>query len=138
MHEIRVYTASKLRHAEMFRDLRHKVDGVYFTARWPVTIQLASEAAKSSAQMQQDNFDDISRSHAVIVYVEKGEHLKGGLVEVGYAIAHGKMVYVVGQHEDYSKWQFHPNVRRCGTVEQALADIKVTFKPKVKLVDSHA
>ena len=134
MREIRVYTASKLRHAELFRDLRYATDGVYFTARWPVTVQLASEAAKPASQMQQDNFSDIAASDAMLVYVEKGEHLKGGLVEVGFALAYSKPVFVVGQHEDYSKWQFHPSVRRSPTIEQALKDIIALLRPKVEIV----
>lgn len=120
--QIRVYTASKLKHAEMLRGLAR--DGFHFTARWPWLVNLPAWEAVPASQWQQDNFDDISRSEALLVYVEFGEHLKGGLVEVGVALAYKIPIWVVGEHTDYSKWRHHPGVHRAGTIDAALAGIR--------------
>lgn len=132
MHpEIRVYTASKKTHAAKLKDFRSKVDGIYFTARWPITCLIEDEKVKPARHWQQDNIDDIIRSDAILVYVESGEHLKGGLVEIGIAIAHGKPVFLVGEHADYSKWQYLPRVyRNMKTLEEAIDRIKVHFRGK--------
>lgn len=121
--QIALYTSSKLRHADMLRGFAG-TDGFYFTARWIWTADLHSHQTRPAAQWQQDNFADIARSEAVLVYVEHGEHLKGGLIEAGVAMAYGLPIFVIGAHEDYSKWQYHPLVHRCATLPGALGDVR--------------
>lgn len=113
------YTASKLIHATKLLGLRDQWPKIHFTARWPVVRDISSEQSRPAAHWLMDNVDDIIRSQVVLVYVEKDDHLKGGLVEVGIAWAHGKQIYLVGDHEDYSKWKFLPRVHRCKDLEDA-------------------
>lgn len=47
------------------------------------------------------------------------EKLRGGLVEAGMALAMQKTVIVIGKDDDYGTWQYHPNVYRCETFDDA-------------------
>jgi hypothetical protein len=128
---IKVFIASKMRHAEKFRDIREEYPDIYFTARWPVTASLSSEAQRPVYQWMGDAFSDIHNSDVVIVYAEKGEHLKTALVHVGFAIAAGKPIWVIGEHASYAEWQFYEGVcYRAPTIDRALADIKVLYRGK--------
>lgn len=128
-HHIRIFTASKMRHAEQMRDLREKYPDIYFTARWPVTAPLASEAQRPVYQWMGDAFSDILNSDVVMLYAEKGKHLKTALVHVGYAIAAGKPIYVIGEHESYAEWQFYEGVvYRAPTIDRAIRNIRTKFR----------
>lgn len=125
-YRFKVYVASKLRHAAKFVALRtQEQDHMYLTSRWPITAQMGSEAQRPTHDWLSDNFADIERCDFVLGYVEDGEHLKGGLIEIGYAVACGKRVFLVGQHEDYSHWQYDPSrFSRCASIEAAIAQMK--------------
>lgn len=141
---IRVYTASKLRHAAMLAKQVGQ-DGIYLTARWLATAGHPGQDMRPASHWLQDNFDDIERSEFVLVYVEQGEHLKGGLVEAGLAIHAGKTLVLVspaaghpdspmflpgGNHPDFSKWKFHPLCHRAASIEAALLTIKLMARQR--------
>lgn len=134
--QIKVYTASKIRHAGLLRDLRSKHVRIHFTARWIVTAPLSSEASRPAAQWLHDNFDDITRSHYVLSYIEHGEQLKTALGEIFYGLAHGLHVWLVtgkpvnatdemfGDHPDYQPWAMGSRlIHRAYSNEQALNEI---------------
>lgn len=141
--EIRVYTISKLCHGQKLRLLRHSAEalGVYFTARWPLLRE--DELSRPAAQWVADNMDDIIRSHAALVYIERGERLRFGLVEVGIALREGLHIWLVDPfeaageaiqgHPDYADWQGHPLVHRNATIEGALRSIKQHFFPDTRI-----
>jgi nucleoside 2-deoxyribosyltransferase len=134
--QIRVYIASKLNHAEKFQKLSQTWENIYMTAGWVNyhamvrAIPAGAQFGKPAMHWQQDNFDDIIRSHCVLAYVERGEHMKGGLVEIGFALAHGKKVFLCtdadeGQHPDFSAWQMGSSlVSRPRTIQRAIEEIK--------------
>lgn len=125
-YRVKVAIASKLRHASKFVELRRAEQGnVYITSRWPIAAGMGSEALRPTHDWLSDNFADIERCDFLLVYVEDGEHLKGGLIEVGYAVAHGKRVFLAGQHEDYSHYQ-HDRTRfeRCHSIQDAVDRMK--------------
>lgn len=125
MRHIKIYIASKLRHAEKLKALIRNIEGFHFNSRWLDTGNLASNAAKPSAHWQVENFDDIQACDYIIGYVEEGEVLKGALVEIGYGLAYGKTVILIGQHESYEPWcYFSPQVRRAKDITQAIEMIK--------------
>lgn len=117
------YIASKLIHSEKIIELAKTHKKIHFTARWPVYRNISSQQARPAAHYLMDNVDDIIRSETVLVYVEPEDHLKGGLVEIGIAWAHGKEIYLAGDHADFSKWQYLPRVHRMHSLEAALAAI---------------
>lgn len=135
MRQIRVYFASKRIHADMLRALRP--DGFHFNGRWLETANLAINAAKPASHWLEENFSDIKEADFVVVYAEDGETLKTALVEVGWAMAWGKPVIVVGTHESYQPWRAHKErVSFAPNVEAALLDIKRRMNPLSKVLNS--
>ena len=130
MRQVRVYTASKLHHAALWRGLRETNPGIYFTARWPFFAGAVSDSSDAAEYFWQDDLADVLRSDVVLVYALSGEKLRGALVEVGAALSLGRVVYVVGKHEDYGTWQYHPNVVRVGTLDKALEEL-VTLRASI-------
>lgn len=122
MRQVRVYTASKLDHAELWKHIRVRFPQIYFTARWPFFVGYIEEGPECAEHFWQDDEEDVRRSDVVLVYAANSEEkLRGALVEAGMGIAMGKLVIVVGKHPDYSTWQFHPQVEHADSIETALA-----------------
>lgn len=117
MSRIKVYTASCLNQAALWRDLVKTWPEIEWTARWPHSHIIGEVQglcpAHASVFWEQD-YDDVERSNVVLVYGahDDSRHLRGALVEAGMGIALGKTVIVVGDHVSYSTWQFHPQVKR--------------------------
>ncbi len=134
MRQIKIYVASKLRHAARIKEARS--DGFHFNARWLDTGNLAANAAKPVTHWLEENFDDIRGCDYLIVYAEAGEHLKTAIGEAFYAIAHGKPVFVLGEHADYVPWCFlSPQVRRATDFEAALNIIRSECWPKPHVIE---
>jgi len=110
---IRVYTASKLGQAPMWRELAKTWPHVHFHARWLKHNEVGTpDTAENAIRFWREDIEDVKTADVVLVYAEDGEHLRGALVEAGAAIAFGVPVVVVGSHPDFSTWQFHAGVRR--------------------------
>ena len=113
MKMLRVYPASKLRHADKFRNLNQEQNRVYFSARWlQQTLHKTPDEEENAKNFWQQNVYDVKTADAVLVYAESEDKLHGALVEAGAAIAFGVPVIVVGEHPDYSTWRHHPEVIR--------------------------
>lgn len=144
MKPIKIYTASKVRHADRLRALRPHADKIHFNARWPDTATLAQNAAKPASHWLMENVDDIIMADAVFVYAEEGEHLKTALFEAGVAYAHRKHIWVIGQtvvpsdasfglrtifHPDYEPWcRASDLMHRANDFESAIKEVKILFK----------
>lgn len=134
MNQIKIYFASKREHANMIRGYRP--EGFHFSARWIDTANLAINAAKPASHWLEENFDDIRACDYVLVYAEEGEVLKTALIEVGYAMAFGKKVYVIGDHDSYRPWRAAIlRVSFARTIEDALQIIKRAHTVPGKLLD---
>lgn len=122
----RIYTASKLRQAQMWQAIHDSHPDVYFHARWlKHTGKLKTpDTPENAKRFWIEDEQDVKHADAVFVFAEDDEHLRGALVEAGMAIAYGKPVYVIGEHPDYGTWQYHPAVVRVRTVEEAIAHYK--------------
>ena len=132
---IRVYVASKLRHAEKFMKLRTEYPDIHFTARWPITAGLGSEAERPLYEWMGESEVEILNSDCVLVYAEKGETLKTALVQVGIAYARRIPIIVVGEHPSYAEWQFNANiVKRFPTIPKAMDGIKIMFRGEQKII----
>lgn len=132
MRQISVYVASKRRHAERIKAAR--LDGIHLNARWLDTANLPANAAKPSAHWQRENFNDIRDAEAVLVYGEKGEQLVNALVEVGYAIAHGKRVYCVGSLDGEGNVFFHPDYEPWRRSDPGMIQSAESFKHAFALI----
>jgi nucleoside 2-deoxyribosyltransferase len=114
---IKVYTASKLVHAPLWRILVEDWPGVEFVARWPFN-EFPDEATFARVFWEHD-LEDVGRCDVVLVYAAYDDKLRGALVEAGMALALGKQVIVVGDHRDYGTWRHHPRVHGVADLEQA-------------------
>lgn len=118
---IRIYFASKLKHAPRWRTLCAESDQFIAHARWLKHNTLGTEdSPRNARRFWVEDVQDVLTADAVIVYAEGDDHLRGALIEAGAAIASGIRVYVVGKHPDYGTWQYHPSVRRARSLEEAI------------------
>lgn len=124
MSKIRVYIASKLLYAARFRRMREvwQIDSIDLHARW---FDQAEHELKEEPTPEDFHIywlvdeEDVKSSNAVIVYGERGDKLRGALIEAGIAIGAGILTIVVGDCEDFGSWQHHPNVVRAASLEYA-------------------
>jgi len=117
---IKVYTASKLDQAQRWKDLAKEWIEVEFTARWVSHHAGTTPDHECFAKVfWQHDVEDVLAADVVLVFAEPHEHLRGALVEAGMAIAFGLQVIVVGTHQDYGTWQYHPAVHRVPDLDYA-------------------
>ncbi len=129
---IRVYTASKLKHAAMWREMCAATPHLQAHARWLKHSSIGTpDTPEHAAEFWLQDEQDVRDADAVLVYAADGDHLRGALVEAGIAIASGVPVVVVGKHPDYGTWQHHPGVTRMDDLASALLYLK-TIKPKYR------
>lgn len=108
---IRVYTASKLRHAKMWKELCDKSHSFIFHARWLKHVKIGTpDGPEHAPDFWMQDQQDVKDSDALLVYAAPGDKLRGALVEVGMALAYGIPVVIIGEHEDYGTWRHHPGV----------------------------
>jgi hypothetical protein len=110
-----VYTASKTRHAPIWRGLR--------SAGVPVISTWIDEAGPGETASFSDLWirciREASTAGALLVYAEEGDVLKGGFVEVGAALGNGVPVFAVGTQPGWS-FTSHPLVTKCASVAEAM------------------
>lgn len=108
-----IYTASKVRHAGLWK--------TYRAEGHPVISTWIDEAGEGETKCETDLWvrcvREASSAGVLIVYVERYDTLKGALVEVGAALASGVKVLVVGVIG--SSWLAHPLVYQCGSLDEA-------------------
>lgn len=113
---INIYTASKLQHAETWRNFWVARLDVHWTARWIFnTVAIPEDDPRNVPAAKHywiDNEQDVRAADVVIGYCAPGETLRGALVEIGIALALGKRVVLVGKEDEpcFGTWQFHPLV----------------------------
>lgn len=117
---IRIYIASKMEHAERWRELYAELPDIHICSRWPFLEPFIEPSKENARKFWQTDEDDIYNCNALIVYAEEGEKLRGALVEAGMALGIGRPVIVVGDHPDFGTWVFHPNVSRVATLADAV------------------
>jgi hypothetical protein len=110
---MKIYIASKTRHAERWKIIRGS--GVPINSTW------IDEAGTGESQDLSDLgsrcIKEAAEADVLILYGEPGEKLKGALIEMGAALAHGRTVFVVGNNENFTGALFeHPLVQVCGSV----------------------
>lgn len=114
---MKVYTASKTKHAENWRNLRDVI-GVDVISTW------IDEAGPGETTSFEDLWlrcvGEASEADVLLLYMEPGEILKGALVEAGAALASGKTVYAVGLPSGMS-FRAHPSVLEFSSLVDAVA-----------------
>lgn len=125
-----IYAASKVKHAQMWLALR--ASGVPIHSTW--IDEARDKESPSLPDLWSRCIREASTADALIVYVEDGDRLKGGLVEIGAALGAGIPVYVVTRGYDaladtelvaqLGSWVRHDLVCRAASIESAVAEIQ--------------
>lgn len=117
---VAIYGASKLKHAEMWLDLRIEFPWIDWTARWPDIVGKWEDTSDNAQCFWQVDFEDVAKADYVFCYGQLTDHLRGALVEAGIALGLGRWVIVIGQSPDFGTWQYHPHVLRCNDMAEAI------------------
>jgi len=143
MSRLKVYTASKLSEAPLWRALADDWKEIEIVARWPFIHVTGSglpswpgDCAAHGAVFWQHDHDDVARCDVVLVYGKGDGTLRGALVEAGMGIALGKYVIVVGSDPSYGTWQFHPSVARVRTLDEARSLMRLKAGPFARSEDN--
>lgn len=116
---MKIYVASKTRHAEKWKALR--AAGVPINSTW--IDKAVDKASPSLSDLWIRCVSEAAEADALIIYADHGggrEILKGAFIEAGAALASGRPVYTIGLQDSDGSWVNHPLVTRCDSVEQAL------------------
>lgn len=125
---IKVYTASKLKHAAMWQGAYSQFRYIHFVARWPFLTGMVEDSAENAAKFWEDDFRDVKESDIVLLYAQPEDKLRGALIEAGYGLARGKAVWCVGTSEDFGTWQWHTSVKRFTDLQVALNELNTEGK----------
>ena len=114
---MKIYIASKTKHAAKWKELRAK--GYDVIATW---IDEAGEGeTKDFADLANRCISEASSANRLILYYESGEYLKGAFIEIGAALANRVPIFVIGEPLPItSTFRNHPLWHQCETLEQAL------------------
>jgi hypothetical protein len=115
--KISIYTASKPRHASMWRELRSQ--GYNIIATW---IDYPSDDhVLDWEKLWVDCFNEAKAAAVTLVYIEQGDQLRGAYVEMGIAMASGAMVFIANPHKErITDAIHHPLVTEFDTLAGAL------------------
>lgn len=122
----RVYLASKLIHAPMWRDWRQSNSyGLRIVSTWHDNLNIDADDRDFDACRAgwTKNFADIDRADALIAFADRSEPINGTLVEIGAAISNRINVYLVGSFP-WGTWQYSTNVYKCPSLADAAYAIK--------------
>ena len=124
---LRLYIAASSQDAA--ERLRHELEqrGHACTARWILDANFgrrADERAKMEAAVM--DLEDVSAASDGLILLSENEGVMvpgGKHVEMGFALAKGYPVYVIGRLEN--TLQYHSSVTQCATLETFLAHLDV-------------
>lgn len=112
MPQVAIYTASKMLHAAMWREIYEVHDYIHWTSRWPYLEPFVNPTPANAQRFWQDDLADIVRAQVLILFAgaDGQDQLRGGLIEAGMALALSKPVVTVGDSPHYGTWRYHPLV----------------------------
>lgn len=119
MTKLKIYCASKLHHAEKWRQLERQWPKFEFTARWIHMSNFDESTPKVCSDGWLVDEEDVRKCDVVMVYAYKNEELRGALVEAGMGIGMGKAILLVGESPSFGTWQFHPQVFKVQDLDAA-------------------
>lgn len=103
----KIYIASKAHHRPQWRELRNK--GYDIISQW---IDINDKYSQDPTGLDYTKLwdacvQDVRKCDILILYVEKDEHLKGALVQLGVALGLGKEIIVTGIFGDDNGTWYH-------------------------------
>jgi len=124
---MKIYTASKTKHAHKWIELRN--NGVNVISTW---IDEAGQGqTKDMADLCRRCIQESIDCDAMIVYAEEGDYLKGAFIEMGIALSvPSKPIVLVGEVLPFgSAFTYAPQVFRAKTIEAALELLETSKTP---------
>lgn len=115
-----IYIASKTKHAAKWKELR--ASGVPIISTWIDEAGIGE--TKSFEDLWRRCIDETASAERLVVYAEDGDELKGGLVEVGAALASGTPVWIVGKVEALKTARNHKLMRQAASLKEAFSGIR--------------
>lgn len=111
-----IYVASKVRHAKKWLAFRD--------AGYPINSTWLNEAGPGETKSFEDLWIrcclEAKQAGVLVAYREKGETLKGAMIEIGVALSVPKPVLVVGDWEGMT-FLHHPTVKLVPNLSEAMA-----------------
>lgn len=124
--KLKIYCASRLRHAPKWRELETLWTEFEFTGRWyhephigtGTNVDPENACTPEAFRIHWINDEiDVRRADVVMVYAGEnvcapqpnGDILRSALVEAGMGIAFDKGVLLVGDSPSFGTWKHHPN-----------------------------
>lgn len=126
MNRPRIYTASKVHRAPMWRQLRKEYSPwLNLISTWineDITPMMESDA-ETCERGWIKNITEAGDCNWLVCYAEKDDPLSGTLVEIGAALGSGATVYILGDCSRYSTWRHHPFVEHLTTIHPSTTPI---------------
>ncbi|MDE2105160.1 MAG: hypothetical protein KGL39_48480 [Patescibacteria group bacterium] len=113
---MKIYAASKTRHASYWQKLR--ASGVNIISTW--IDEAGPGQTKDSAELAARCLREIAECDALLLYVVDDDEPKGAFFEAGAALAIGKPVRIVAPLYKVGIFQYHPLVTHFRCVAEAL------------------
>lgn len=111
---LKVYCASKIRHAPLWRDLRAgRLSFCEIVSSWIDTEKADENTTPAQfAHIWTLNVRDAQSADFVLLYGEDEDwpRLSGTIFEAGIAIGRKRQVLIVGRPPSRMSWIYHPNV----------------------------
>ena len=115
-NEMKIYTASKTRHAKYWQQLR--AQGVNIISTW--IDEAGPGQTKDPAELAQRCLTEIVKCDALLLYITDTDEPIGAFFEAGAALAIGKPVMVVAPLYKIGIFKYHPLVTHFMCVADAL------------------
>ena len=112
-----IYTISKLYDVDIWKKFR--AEGYPILSTW---IDL--DELYDYSKFWNNVLLEIAQCRAVVLYLQSPHTLKGGMIELGAALANNIPIFAVGV-KNFSYCQ-HPNIEHCESVEHAMKLAKMT------------
>jgi nucleoside 2-deoxyribosyltransferase len=129
---MRIYLASRFyRRAEMQNvAISLEREGHEVTSRWILSNDIEADIERGAgrlAQLADEDLEDVRRAEVIVLFgeTEKAAFSGGRFVEFGYALALGKIAYLVGSAENiFAYWYGVNRVRDVEELISALAHLE--------------
>lgn len=122
-----IYVASKTKHAKKWQDYR--------SAGFPICSTWIDETGENEPDdlrgLWKRCIKESSECSALVAYAEPGDVWKGAFIEIGSALASGKIVFAVGCDPNLS-FLNHPNARLVSSLGEAMNQAVLLSLPTVE------
>lgn len=128
----KVYVASKLHHAPMWRSLRDAWrPHVVINSRWIDTTDGEPDTHDNAPNFWKIDIEDVRNADFLICFGNREDVLRGALYEAGIAVGLYIPVLCVGDSPSFGTWQYGPGVIRYDVLDKAYRHIvNATFRKK--------